>query len=206
LITPLLLLLSGFGVGFAIGVLPIILLYVLTSCAYAFYLKSQPLVDVFLLAALYSLRLFGGGVATGHRVSLWLLAFSSFLFLSLAIVKRVSELMAMPPQDGVHTFGRGYLPSDAAILQLLGVASSFVASLVLALYVQGELNTGFDHHPTLAWALVPLILFWQCRIWLSTARGQMHDDPIIFAARDWVSWLVAICSVATLLLGNRVNL
>ena len=84
----------------------------------------------------------------------------------------------------------------------MGVASSFVATMVLALYVQSELRPGSDLYPTGSWALVPLTLFWQCRVWLATSRGNMHDDPIVYAARDWVSWLVAICSVIALLFGS----
>jgi len=72
--------------------------------------------------------------------------------------------------------------------------------------VQSELVVGIDRRPTLAWVIVPLLLFWQCRIWLATARGRLHRDPIVFAARDWVSWLVAICSFAALLFGNRIGI
>jgi len=197
---------AAIGLGVITGTLSIILLYIFASVLYAFYFKQWPLVDIFLLAGLYTLRLFGGGAATEHRVSLWLLAFSSFLFLSLAIVKRVSELMALAPGGSALVAGRGYRPSDAAILQVMGVASSFVACMVLALYVQSQLNPGLDIYPTLSWALIPLMLFWQCRIWLATSRGNMHDDPIVFAARDWVSWLVVICSVVVLLFGNRVSI
>ena len=206
LIASPLLLLSALGLGMITGSLLIVVLYVLASVAYSLYLKSRPLIDVFLLAALYTMRLFGGGEATGHPVSLWLLTFSGFLFLSLAIVKRVCELVRLATADGGRAFGRGYQPSDAGILQLMGVAASFVASMVLALYVQSELSPAVGRSPTLSWALVPLILFWQCRIWLATARGNMHDDPIIFAARDWVSWLVAGCSIAALLFGRFVSL
>ena len=81
------------------------------------------------------------------------------------------------------------------------VASSFVASLVLALYVQSELGSPDSREPPLAWFLVPLVLFWQCRVWLATSRGEMNDDPIVFAARDWMSWLVAASAFGVLLLG-----
>jgi 4-hydroxybenzoate polyprenyltransferase len=205
LIASPLLFLSAFGLSIFTGTLLVIVLYLFTSMAYSLYLKSRPLVDVFLLAALYTVRLFGGGIATGYRVSLWLLTFSSFLFLSLAIVKRVRELVELPEADGRRLFRRGYRPSDAGILQLMGVAASFAASVVLALYVQ-SISPALDRSLTLSWALVPLMLFWECRIWLATARGNMHDDPIVFAARDWVSWLVAGCSIAVLLFGRFVSL
>ncbi|HWD60146.1 MAG TPA: UbiA family prenyltransferase [Stellaceae bacterium] len=220
LIAAPLLLLAGACVGAAAGTLPVLAVYALMSLAYSFYLKSLPLIDVFLLAGLYTVRLIGGGLASGYTVSLWLLAFSSFLFLSLAIVKRVAELQALARRERrgparledaggrVHrrVAGRGYLASDAHALELMGVAASFVTSLVLALYVQSEIMPLGDHRPTLAWGIVPLILFWQCRLWLVTLRGEMHHDPIVYAARDWVSWVVTIASFAMLLWGAKVAL
>jgi len=160
---------------------------------------------VFMLAALYGMRLLAGGIATGYHVSLWLLGFSSFLFLGLAMVKRVAELMTLPTNANHRAAGRGYSVDDLPMLRLMGVAASFVASLVLALYVQSELTSALDRRPTLSWIIVPLILFWQCRIWLATSRGKMNDDPIVFAARDWVSWLVAFGCFGVLLLDHLVG-
>lgn len=205
LITAPLLMLTGFGLGFAVGALPILLLYAAASCAYSLWLKSRSLVDVFMLAALYGMRLLAGGVATGYHVSLWLLGFSSFLFLGLAMVKRVAELMTLPAGEKRRAAGRGYRAEDRQIIELMGVASSFVASLVLALYVQSELSSTVDRTPTLSWIIVPLLLFWECRIWLATSRGRMNDDPIVFAARDWVSWVVALCCFGVLLLDHVIK-
>jgi 4-hydroxybenzoate polyprenyltransferase len=206
LVAAPLLIVAGSTIGLAAGALPVLLIYTALSLAYSLFLKSQPLVDVFVLAGLYTIRVIGGGVATGYTVSLWLLAFSSFLFLSLAIVKRVAELQAVGGSDERRVAGRGYLASDARILQPMGIAASFVTSLVLALYVQSEMMPAGDHRPTLAWGIVPLILFWQCRVWFVTMRGEMHHDPIIFAARDWVSWLVGVSSFALLLFGSKVTI
>ena len=200
-----LLVLAGIVLGHLAGALPVLACYAAISVGYSFYFKSRPLVDVFLLAGLYTIRVIGGGVASGYQVTLWLLAFSSFLFLSLAIVKRVAELQGLEDSPKQKAAGRGYRSGDVRILETMGVGAAFVTSLVLALYVQSELVVGHDRHPTLSWAIVPLILFWQCRIWLATARGRMHHDPIVFAARDWVSWLVAACSFGVLLLGNNVT-
>ena len=119
-------------------------------------------------------------------------------------MKRVSELIALVGRKDDRAAGRAYTLTDGNILQVMGVASSFVASIVLALYVQSELNPGPGYSPTLSWMLVPLLLFLQCRMWLTTARGYMHDDPIAFSAGDWVSWLVAICSCVVFLFGSRV--
>jgi 4-hydroxybenzoate polyprenyltransferase len=158
----------------------------------------MPLIDVFVLAFLYTIRLFGGGAATGHALSLWLLAFSSFIFLGLALVKRVEELNELGRKAGSTTPRRGYYASDANILQLFGCCASFASCIVLALFVQNESMSDRYAWPALLRAIVPLMLFWQCRLWLSTARGDMHDDPVIYAAGDWVSWLVAILAFAIL--------
>ncbi len=205
LVAAPLLMLIGFGLSAAVGALPVLLCYAACSCAYSLWLKSRPLVNVFLLAALYTMRLLAGGFATGYHVSLWLLAFSSFLFLGLAMVKRVAELKALPPGEKRCAAGRGYRAEDRQIIELMGVASSFVASLVLALYVQNELASAIGRRPTLSWIIVPLVLFWECRIWLATSRGEMNDDPIVFAARDWVSWMVAFCCFGLLLLDHLVG-
>ncbi len=187
---------------------PIVLgLYAVTTVAYSMKLKELPLVDVFCLAGLYTLRLFGGGTASGHPVSLWLLGFSSFLFLSLALVKRVEELTAPTAASAAPVAGlarRGYMPADAPLLQMLGCGASFASCIVLALFVQREAAASDYASPALLWGMVPVFLFWQCRLWLSTARGYMHDDPIMYAARDWVSWSVGAVLVLLVVLAHSV--
>jgi 4-hydroxybenzoate polyprenyltransferase len=188
------------------GALLVLLLYAALSLAYSMKLKELPLVDVFVLAALYTMRIVAGGEATGHTISLWLICFSSFLFLSLALVKRVEELQSAEERGKSSVSRRGYTPDDAAILRGFGCASAFAASLVLALFVQSEaLQQQHYASPALLWAVVPLVLFWQCRLWLSAARGYMHDDPIIYAARDWVSWVVALCVFIVLTAAKTVS-
>jgi 4-hydroxybenzoate polyprenyltransferase len=162
-------------------------------------LKQLPLVDVFMLGGLYTIRLFGGGEATGHRLSLWLLGFSSFLFLSLALLKRVEEMMSVSSSGGSKAARRGYSAADTPILQLFGVASAFASSIVLALFVQNEATGQNYASPSLLWFVVPLLLFWQCRMWLSGARGYMHHDPIVYAARDRVSWAIGATTAAVLI-------
>ena len=188
------LMLLGIAIGYTISVwaMGLLILYVVVAQAYTAKLKRQPLVDVFTLASLYTLRLFVGGVASGVGVSIWLLSFAGFLFLSLAFLKRTAEFVATRGTEDADTPRRGYYPSDLPALQLMGVASSFAASLVLALYVDSHNAELAYATPIVLWALVPLFLFWQCRLWLSTVRGYMNDDPIVYAARDRVSWLVFI--------------
>jgi 4-hydroxybenzoate polyprenyltransferase/phosphoserine phosphatase len=185
------LLLGGLIAAAMSGALPAVALYAAISIGYSLWLKEFALVDLFALATLYTLRLFAGGEATHHAVSLWLLGFSSFLFFSLAIVKRISELMQH--EDATTTLPRrGYGANDLQILQLMGVSSSFVSAMILALYVQSHEVAVRYSHPRVLWLLVPVMLFWQCRVWLVTARGAMHDDPLIYAANDWVSRAVVL--------------
>ncbi len=180
------------------GIILVVAAYAGISLAYSLWLKRQPLVDVFALAFLFTIRLFGGGEASGHALSLWLLAFASFLFLSLALVKRVAEVM----ESSGLVAGRGYGPGDLVILQLFGVCASFAASLVLALYVQSEAGSGRFAAPGLLWGIVPLVLLWNCRMWLSTARGYMDHDPILYALRDRVSWAIGLAVLAVMLLAR----
>jgi 4-hydroxybenzoate polyprenyltransferase/phosphoserine phosphatase len=189
----------GVGISLAIGAFSIIALYAATSLAYSLAFKEMPLVDVFMLAGLYTLRVLGGGVATGNQASLWLVAFSGFLFLGLALIKRTEEMSAVRRSGGARSAARrGYFPDDVPILQNLGCAATFASGVVLALFVGSDAASSHYATPQLLWGIVPLVLFWQCRLWLSTTRGHMHDDPIVFASRDWVSWIVVGCVLVIL--------
>lgn len=183
----------GLFLGWESGALPALVAYCLLSISYNLKLKEMPLIDVFVLAALYTVRLFGGGEASGHPVSLWLLGFSSFLFLSLALVKRASELYRLKLENRESAARRGYATADLEIVQMMGCAATFASAVVLSLFIQSDDAFLAYPRPALLWGVIPLMLFWQCRLWLSTARGYMHDDPIVYAARDWVSWLVFAC-------------
>jgi len=195
---------TGVALALASNTLAVIALYALMSTAYSLTLKEKPLVDVFLLGALYTIRLFGGGVATGHALSLWLLAFSAFLFLGLALLKRVAELARQT--HAAPSGRRGYMTADVPVLQAFGCAASFASSLVLALFVQREATAAQYASPGLLWGIVPIMLFWQCRLWLSTARGYMHDDPIVYSAHDWVSWIVGGSVMLVLLLAYSISI
>ena len=193
------LLIASLALAGAARTIWVVAAYAMMSISYSVALKQLPLVDVFMLAALYTIRLFGGGEATGHRLSLWLLGFSSFLFLSLALLKRVEETMGLKNVAGGKAARRGYTAADAPILQLFGVASAFASSIVLALFVQNEATVQLYASPSLLWLVVPLILFWQCRMWLSGSRGYMHHDPIIYAAKDRISWIIGATTAAVLI-------
>ena len=181
------------GLAAAYWIAPVALLvlavYAIVSILYSTYLKTQPLVDVFTLSALYSLRVAAGGVAAGVEISEWLLLFSGFMFLSLAFLKRVSEYQAILEKEQLYQTRRGYEPGDVGMLKTMGVAASFVSTLVLGLYLNSSVATVEYSQPLFLWCLIPIFLFWQSRMWLSASRGFMTDDPIIYAARDWVSRL-----------------
>jgi hypothetical protein len=156
-----------------------------------------------LLATLYTIRIVAGGIASDHGVTLWLLAFSGFTFLSLAFVKRTSELIKLRHSRGeTATTRRGYRPDDIGILEAFGVASALASSVVLALFIGSHAAMEPYQSPATLWAIVPLVLFWQMRLWLSTDRGFMYDDPILFASKDWVSWIVAASMIAIVLLAG----
>jgi 4-hydroxybenzoate polyprenyltransferase len=184
------------------GAVHMILAYAAISLTYSLALKQYPVLDVFILAALYTLRIVAGGIASLHPASLWLLAFAGFMFLSLALVKRCGELPRELRDSDVVNARRGYCIGDRPLLVMFGVGSAFASSVVLALYVGSTTAVQQYPSPEALWSLVPLCLFWQLRLWLSTERGNMHDDPIVYASRDWVSRLVAIGVVAIVLLAS----
>ncbi len=173
--------------------------YLAINLAYSLDLKRRPVLDVIVLATLYATRVVAGAALVGVPLSRWFLAFSLFLFLSLALVKRVVELQALP--DGVTGFvrGRSYLRADVPALVAMGAACTAASALVYCLYVTGEDAARLYAHRDLLWAGLPLVLYWQARIWLITNRGDMHDDPVVFALRDRVSYVVLAAFVVTVL-------
>lgn len=176
--------------------------YLLLTLAYSLGLKQKVLVDVMALAALYTLRIIAGGEAAHIEVSFWLLAFSMFLFLSLALVKRCAELEVMLSVSRVHAAGRGYSVGDLVLLQQLGIASGYAAVLVLALYVNSPASQLLYEHPRRLWLLCPILLYWISRTWFITHRGNMHDDPLLFAIRDRISRVLLATSAVVILLAT----
>jgi len=159
------------------------LLLVLTT-SYSFKLKQFPLVDCLALAGLYTIRIVGGGAAINQEISFWLLAFSLFLFLSLAFIKRFSELVSVIKAGKASAHGRGYHTADQQLLQSIGLASGFSSALVMALYLNSNEVLALYRHPKLLWFTMPVLLFWICWVWLKASRDEMHDDPVVFAVRD----------------------
>ena len=171
----------------------VLLLYFLLTTAYSFFLKRKLLVDVLCLAALYTLRIHAGGAATGIPTSPWLNAFSMFLFLSLAYVKRFTEVAAQPESPLIERIrGRGYMPVDLDLIRVSGVASGFMSVLVFCLYINAPETVGLYRHPERLWLACPVMLYWISRVFFLTQRGQMPDDPVVFALKDRISLLSGI--------------
>jgi 4-hydroxybenzoate polyprenyltransferase len=169
-----------------------LLVYFVITCVYSWRLKQLVLVDCLTLAVLYTLRIIAGGAAAGLEMSFWLLAFSVFLFLSLAFVKRYAELQLQIAHGKVKAHGRGYLTSDAPLIQMLGVTSGIAAVVVLSLYLNSTNVIMLYRTPEVVWGAVPVMLFWVSWIWMQAHRGQMHDDPLVFAVKDRVSLLAGL--------------
>ena len=181
-------------------------LYLAATLAYSVHLKNRVIVDVIVLACLYTLRVVAGAAATAILPSFWLLAFSLFLFLSLALVKRYSELHIVLKKAGQKAAGRGYEVGDLPLLMALGVSAGMVAILVMALYLNSPDVMQLYARPYLLWAIVPMLLQWISRMWIKTHRGLMHDDPVVFAARDWQSILVVALSAGIMAVAGRGGL
>lgn len=166
-------------------------LYVVVTLLYSARLKQIAIVDVLVLASLYTHRILAGGLVSAVVISNWLLAVSLFMFLSLALVKRCAELEFMSGDGKVSLAGRGYRTSDLSYLISMGIASGFVAVMLLALYIDSQIGGFMYPHAEILWLILPLMLFWIMRLWLKIARMEIHDDPLLFAITDRTSWIVA---------------
>ncbi len=190
-------LLAGLLSGLSLG---IVVLYFIVAAAYSLFLKKEVLLDVFMLASLYTLRIIEGGLAAAVPLSVWLLAFSMFLFLSLAFIKRYAELVIMRSVDGDQAKARSYELSDAEFLVSDGTASAYAAVLVLSLYIgSGAVKVLYSTHEVL-WLVCPLLLYWIRYLWLVAHRGRMYHDPLIFAVRDRTSRILILLMLAAALI------
>jgi len=179
----LLLLSFGLALTFLPNAFVIMLaLYFVGTVSYSLYLKRLLLLDVLVLAGLYTHRILAGGIASSVRVSAWLLGFSMFLFTSLAFAKRFVELHALVNDEQVKN--RGYSRVDLPMVTGMGTASGYVAALVFMLYVDSSTVRAAYREPGLLWLVLPALLYWLGRIWLLAGRGQMQEDPVKFALSD----------------------
>lgn len=201
-LAPVLLAVS-FVLAFQVGTIFVgwLLAYFMVTCLYSFSLKKLILVDCLTLAMLYTFRILAGAATVGHVLSFWLLAFSVFLFLSLAFVKRYAELEVQRLNGSDKAHGRGYHTDDASLLQNIGISSGQASVLVLALYLNSDAVTKLYASPEVIWCAVPVMLFWIHWMWMQAHRGNMHDDPVVFAVKDKVSLLAALLVGAILVTG-----
>ena len=178
--------------------LGILIGYVAATLGYSLVLKRHMLIDVITLGGLYTVRVLGGIAATGEEKSQWLLMFCLFFFLSLAIVKRCSELVARRDAGKSSPPGRGYAIKDLAMLLPLGAAAGYVSVMVVMLYLSSPRMIGLYSHPLRLWLICPLLIYWISRALMLSNRGEMHDDPIIFALTDKVSWLTGVSAAVVI--------
>jgi 4-hydroxybenzoate polyprenyltransferase/phosphoserine phosphatase len=172
--------------------------YMAISFSYSLWLKQAAVLDVMLLAGFYVYRVLIGAVAIQVTISPWLLAFSMFFFLGLGMVKRFSDVLLAAQNDQTTVAGRSYVTADVDFFRSVGTASSCVAVLVLALYLQSQEVTKLYARPHLLWLVCLLVLYWNLRAWFVAQRGEMPDDPILFALRDPVSYVVAVLTFLVL--------
>ncbi len=170
------------------------------SIAYVFYLKRKLMIDVVALAAFYGMRVIAGGAATGIVLSDWLVGFCFFIFLSLALVKRSTEIVALPETGVGNIKGRGYSRTDLPTVNALTAASGFVAVLILALYISSPEVRSLYRRPEALWGICVVMVYWVGRVCFLTGRGAMHQDPVMFAATDRISLLAGILVVTIFLL------
>ena len=173
--------------------------YLLLTLLYSFKLKSYILMDTISLSLLYTTRIFVGALVIGIMPSVWLISFSMFMFLSLALIKRCSELQTLDKVRNERTPGRDYMVSDVHILANMGVASGFVSVLVVALYLNDTQSISQYTYPEILWLVCPLLLYWIGRMWIKTFRDEMHDDPIVFSIKDKGSLLCISCILTIML-------
>jgi 4-hydroxybenzoate polyprenyltransferase len=185
--------LSGFAIALIVGreVAGWLAGYAVLSLTYSLVFKRRVFLDVLALSALYSIRVLAGGAAAGVEVSDWLLALSGFIFISLALLKRYADLRFLTGMGSDALPGRDYSASDVDLLRSMGVSTGMLAVLVLALYLTSEQVMRLYAHPRLLWLVCPLLLYWIAHMWFLAHRGRIEDDPIVIAAKDSTSYIIA---------------
>jgi 4-hydroxybenzoate polyprenyltransferase len=178
----------------------ILAVYIAGSFLYSTTFKSMLLIDVLFLAGLYSLRIISGGIAISVPISQWLIAFSSFFFLSLALAKRVVELNLLRESPREKLKSRGYMKGDAGILSVMGVAAGYLSVLIFALWIDSPTVSLLYREPRILWLIAPLLTLWISRVWILAHRGDLHDDPVVFALTDGQSLLTVTAGAALVLL------
>ncbi len=178
----------------------ILLLYFLLTISYSFYLKKHVLVDVLVLASLYTIRIVAGMILLNNGYSEWLIMFSVFVFLSLAFLKRYTELNALLAAKKLQTVGRGYHVNSIEMIRNFGITSGYLAALIIAFYLNSSKALIIYRHPQVLWLISMVMLYWVSRIWLLASEGKVHEDPVVFAIKDKVSYLLILCIIVLITL------
>jgi 4-hydroxybenzoate polyprenyltransferase len=184
----------------------LLLVYVCLTSAYTWALKRFVVLDVLTLACLYMIRILAGAVAVGVAVSSWLLAFSGFIFFGLALVKRCAELVTLELAGETSTAGRNYNVSDLKVLWPIGVSASFCSVVVFGLFINSPDTELRYASPQLIWFVALGLTYWLTRLWVKTARGEMYDDPLVFAVRDWNSRITILTMILVSILAYAFKL
>jgi 4-hydroxybenzoate polyprenyltransferase len=180
----------------------VLAIYLVITSAYSISLKQHIAIDVITLATLYTVRIVAGAVLVEVTLSRWFLAFSIFLFLSLALAKRAIELHGAVARNSSKLVGREYRPEDLPTLSGMGVAAAATSALVYCLYITGDEVTRLYQNPDLLWIGLPLFLYWNLRLWMFTGRGTLHEDPVAFALKDPITYVVALAFLSVVWLAS----
>lgn len=184
----------SFSMGW--GTFGILVGYFAMNILYSFFLKKVTMLDIFILTSFYIFRVTYGGVSTGVEISYWLISFSFFIFLSLAFLKRFAELKVLYKYHGkTATDGRDYVFDDIPVIMNLGVVSGFASVIVLAFYIHFGNQAALYSSPKFLWGIETLVLYWISLFWIRASRGKIEDDPVKYAIKDKVSWIIALCSL-----------
>ena len=180
----------------------VLVAYLLLTMCYSVYLKTKLMIDVVSLGALFTLRVIGGAAAIETELSFYLLSFSIFLFSSLGMVKRYAELHNLQAMNKLSARGRGYRVEDMAPVRIIGISLGYMSVFIMGLYINSPLITQYYSNPKIVWFLFPLLTYWLGRLWILANRGEVNEDPLIFAAKDTTSLLVAALSAVTLIIAD----
>ncbi|MDT3740591.1 MAG: UbiA family prenyltransferase [Candidatus Kapabacteria bacterium] len=170
----------------------ILLAYMIITIMYSFKLKKIYLLDMITLSMLYSIRLISGGIASDTILSPWLFSFSLFIFLSMGAMKRYTELLVLSVDNKTKTRGRDYYVEDIPLITTIGISAGIVSTLIFTLYIDNPDVMVLYNTPFYLYFITPVVLYWILRMWFITHRGLMNDDPIVFALKDKVSYIVAV--------------
>jgi len=162
--------------------------YISLTFLYSFSLKTQAVLDVFCLSTLYAIRVLYGQVINQIESSSWLLAFCVFFFLSLAFMKRTAEIEKTERKEQPLMNRRGYQTEDGFLLKTAGISSGLLSILVLTLYINSDKVTKLYGYPDFLWGAAYVLLYWKLRLWLIATRGNMNQDPVLFALKDPISY------------------